>query len=243
MDDTAAALAQLDLNTVAVPGAPGQAGFQRQRAAGAKRRQGRGGRLQRLAAEAEANEAACPDGGGAPGQACQRPAHESAPQDSAQVPHASQSNTGVRRSRRLVPRKKTAVRAAEGAEAAAAHQALHAESPGGTGDALCVTNAADSRDGVGSVAQLRHDVAECSQVQGRGTGHSLVQEHRAAVKGGASCADRPCSDDSTLGPVEFVASSVQASRSACRLRWLNGAAPVCYGIPTIFSYHTSGSRT
>lgn len=35
--------------------------------------------------------------------------------------------------------------------------------------------------------------------------------------------------------LDFVASSVNASRSACRLRWLNGAAPVCYGVPTVFS--------
>ena len=34
--------------------------------------------------------------------------------------------------------------------------------------------------------------------------------------------------------MRLVADCVAASRFACRMRWLNGAAPVCYGLPAVF---------
>jgi hypothetical protein len=48
-----------------------------------------------------------------------------------------------------------------------------------------------------------------------------------------SVRDNDSSEDKE-SDVLLVAACVDASRSACKLRYLNGAAPVCYGIPTAF---------
>lgn len=56
---------------------------------------------------------------------------------------------------------------------------------------------------------------------------SSGNSHKRADKGAAAATGRDYTDHQG-----WVAGVVNDSRDACRLQWLIGAAPVCYGVPT-----------
>eukprot|EP00892_Ulva_mutabilis_P006336 jgi/Ulvmu1/4074/UM019_0052.1 len=210
----AAALSQLDLNAGDESDgdwrpetAPRAAGTGCQTAT--KRKPGRRGRLQQLAAQAAAIDATSAD-------------PEGREKDPGSLPGSSQTVKGPRR--------------------LAATTLDHA--PGTTGlvpsPKAVRTQRGQLRDTVQWPNGVQHMTAcdvegpcadRVEHAPGCSTGDVLLAY--TAAKPSLKKGDKHTS--SAEESIDLVASSVNASRSVCRLRWLNGAAPVCYGVPTILS--------
>lgn len=229
--ETAAALAKLDLNCQDAQCDPDQSAALCQHAGGARRRQGRGGRLQRLAAQVEE------DGNGTAevdeASASVRHGNPSGAEvfTTVEVPQVDQCPMSTRKSKRLAagqkPRHTSRQVASTGKQTqrqTRQRRSVHDQDASANND-MSETYGSD-------VFTDSQEGQSCLQPSGVVRKHVQVPgiQTQARVLGTASCFQ--------ANPISFaacVASTVQASRGACRLRWLNGAAPVCYGVPTFFS--------